>query len=104
MTQAAATPTRRMRRASIQRGSRCRFRTTNIVLAENISKEPPGPSVRRDDNQWFEIVQWTHYALLTAEELGVPQANVDEMPNPEPQHPAFARRRARLRQEHGPDQ
>ena len=50
----------------------------NIVLPEIISKEPLGPSVRKDDVQWFEIVQWTHYALLTAEELGVTQANVDE--------------------------
>ena len=50
----------------------------NIVLPEIISKEPLGPSVRKDDIQWFEIVQWTHYALLTAEELGVTQANVDE--------------------------
>jgi len=57
----------------------------NIVLPEIISKEPLGPSVRRDDVQWFQIVQWTHYALVTAEELGVTQANVDEMlksPNP----------------------
>ena len=50
----------------------------NIVLPEIISKEPLGPSVRKDDVQWFEIVQWTHYALVTAEELGVTQANVDE--------------------------
>ena len=50
----------------------------NVVLPEIISKEPLGPSVRKDDIQWFEIVQWTHYALLTAEELGVTQANVDE--------------------------
>jgi len=56
-----------------------------VVLPEIISKEPLGPSVRKDDIPWFEIVQWTHYALLTAEELGVTQANVDEMlksPNP----------------------
>jgi general L-amino acid transport system substrate-binding protein len=50
----------------------------NIVLPEIISKEPLGPSVRKDDIDWFEIVQWTHYALITAEELGVTQANVDE--------------------------
>jgi general L-amino acid transport system substrate-binding protein len=50
----------------------------HIVLPEIISKEPLGPSVRKDDPQWFEIVQWTHYALLTAEELGVTQANVDQ--------------------------
>ena len=50
----------------------------HVVLPEIISKEPLGPSVRRDDIQWFQIVQWTHYALVTAEELGVTQANVDE--------------------------
>jgi general L-amino acid transport system substrate-binding protein len=50
----------------------------NVVLPEIISKEPLGPSVRKDDIQWFQIVQWTHYALVTAEELGVTQANVDE--------------------------
>ncbi len=57
----------------------------HVVLPEIISKEPLGPAVRKDDIQWFEIVQWTHYALVTAEELGVTQANVDEMrksPNP----------------------
>ena len=57
----------------------------NIVLPEIISKEPLGPSVRKDDVDWFQIVQWTHYALLAAEEYGVTQANVDEMlksPNP----------------------
>ncbi len=57
----------------------------HIVLPEIISKEPLGPSVRKDDVDWFEIVQWTHFALVTAEEHGVTQANVDEMlksPNP----------------------
>jgi general L-amino acid transport system substrate-binding protein len=51
----------------------------NMVLPEIISKEPLGPSVRPDDVKWFMIVQWVHYAMLTAEELGVTQANVDEM-------------------------
>jgi len=50
----------------------------NVVLPEIISKEPLGPAVRKDDIQWFQIVQWTHYALITAEELGVTKANVDE--------------------------
>ena len=51
----------------------------HVVLPEIISKEPLGPSVRKDDITWFEIVQWTHFALVTAEELGVTQANVDQM-------------------------
>jgi len=50
----------------------------HIVLPEIISKEPLGPVVRQGDFQWFNIVKWTHYALLNAEEAGVTQANVDE--------------------------
>jgi general L-amino acid transport system substrate-binding protein len=50
----------------------------HMVLPEIISKEPLGPSVRHGDDQWLDIVKWTHYALLTAEELGVTKANVDE--------------------------
>jgi general L-amino acid transport system substrate-binding protein len=59
----------------------------HVVLPEIISKEPLGPLVRQGDSQWFTIVKWLHYALLTAEEFGVTQANVDEMaanpPNPD---------------------
>jgi general L-amino acid transport system substrate-binding protein len=51
----------------------------HVVLPEIISKEPLGPAVRQGDDQWFDIIKWTHYALLTAEELGVTQANVEEM-------------------------
>jgi general L-amino acid transport system substrate-binding protein len=50
----------------------------HVVLPEIVSKEPLGPSVRKDDIQWFQIVQWVHYALITAEEDGVTKANVDE--------------------------
>jgi general L-amino acid transport system substrate-binding protein len=35
--------------------------------------------VRQGDDQWFNVVKWVHFALLNAEELGVTQANVDEM-------------------------
>jgi len=51
----------------------------HMVLPEIISKEPLGPVVRHGDDQWFDIVKWVHYAMLTAEELGVTQANADEM-------------------------
>lgn len=47
------------------------------VLPEIISKEPLGPVVRQGDDQWFNIVKWTYFALLTGEELGVTSANVD---------------------------
>ena len=51
----------------------------DIILPEIISKEPLGPVVRQGDDQWFNVVKWTHYALLDAEELGITKANVDEM-------------------------
>ena len=53
------------------------------VLPEIISKEPLGPGVRQGDDQWLNIVKWTHFAMLQAEESGVTQANVDEMKNSE---------------------
>ncbi|MFL9498501.1 amino acid ABC transporter substrate-binding protein [Rhodopseudomonas palustris] len=51
----------------------------HIVLPEVVSKEPLGPLVRHGDDQWFDIVKWTLFALVNAEELGVTQKNVDEM-------------------------
>ncbi|WP_207622616.1 amino acid ABC transporter substrate-binding protein [Falsiroseomonas algicola] len=51
----------------------------HVVLPELISKEPLGVAVRQGDDQWFDIVRWTIFALIEAEELGVTQANVDEM-------------------------
>jgi general L-amino acid transport system substrate-binding protein len=53
----------------------------NIVLPETISQEPLGPVVRQGDWQWFNIVRWTHYAMLQAELDGVSQKNVDSMLN-----------------------
>ena len=50
-----------------------------VVLPEVISKEPLGPSVRQGDEEWFDIVRWSLYAQLNAEELGVTSANVEEM-------------------------
>ena len=49
-----------------------------MVLPEIISKEPLGPVVRQGDDQWFDIVKWTLFALINAEELGVTQKTVDE--------------------------
>ena len=51
----------------------------HVVLPEIISKEPLGPAVRQGDDQWLDIVKWTLNALIIAEELGITQANVDEM-------------------------
>jgi general L-amino acid transport system substrate-binding protein len=61
-------------------GERLRLANTgdHIILPEIISKEPLGPVVRHGDDQWFDIVKWTQFALVTAEELGVTRANVDD--------------------------
>ena len=50
----------------------------NIILPEIISKEPLGPSVRHGDDQWLDVVKWTHYAMINAEELGISSKTTDE--------------------------
>jgi general L-amino acid transport system substrate-binding protein len=49
------------------------------ILPERISKETIGPVVRNGDDQWFEIVRWTMFALITAEEVGVTSLNIDSL-------------------------
>ena len=56
---------------------------THMVLPEIISKEPLGPVVRQGDDQWFNLVKWTVFALIDAEEMGITSANVEEMRNSE---------------------
>lgn len=51
----------------------------HVILPDVISKEPLGPWVRMGDESWFNLVRWTVFALINAEELGVTQANVREM-------------------------
>jgi general L-amino acid transport system substrate-binding protein len=50
-----------------------------VILPDVISKEPLGPSVRRGDDEWFQIVRWTVFGMLEAEEAGLTQAGVDKM-------------------------
>jgi general L-amino acid transport system substrate-binding protein len=49
----------------------------HLVLADVISKEPLGPAVRQADDQWLNIVKWTHFAMVNAEELGVSSRTID---------------------------
>jgi general L-amino acid transport system substrate-binding protein len=60
-----------------------RLKLTNpadhAVLPEVISKEPLSPMVRHGDDQWFDLVKWTLFAMLDAEELGITQKNLDDM-------------------------
>jgi general L-amino acid transport system substrate-binding protein len=51
----------------------------HIVLPEVISKEPLGPAVRHGDNEWADVVRWTFFAMLQAEEFGINSANVEQV-------------------------
>ncbi len=61
------------------------FRTTmkdpaeHVILTKLISKEPLSPLVRHGDNKWKDLVTWVINGLITAEELGVTQANAADM-------------------------
>ncbi len=51
----------------------------HIILPEIISKEPLGPVVRHGDSQWGDVIRWSYYALLIAEEKGITKANIEEV-------------------------
>ncbi len=51
----------------------------SVILPETISKEPLGPVVRQGDDEWFNLVKWTLFALINAEELGITSSNADKM-------------------------
>jgi len=53
----------------------------HVVLPDVISKEPLGAAVRQGDSGWGNVVRWSLYAMVNAEELGVTMANVDDMQN-----------------------
>jgi general L-amino acid transport system substrate-binding protein len=53
--------------------------SAHTILDVTMSKEPLGPMVRHGDDQWFDIAQWTVFALIAAEEFGITSANVDDM-------------------------
>jgi len=48
-----------------------------VILPEIAGKDPMGPVVRHGDNQWKDIVTWSVYAMIEAEEAGVTSQNVD---------------------------
>ncbi|MBK1867185.1 amino acid ABC transporter substrate-binding protein [Taklimakanibacter albus] len=48
-----------------------------VLLPERLSKEPLAPAIRGGDDEWLEIVNWTVYATIQAEELGITKDNID---------------------------
>jgi general L-amino acid transport system substrate-binding protein len=53
----------------------------HVILPDIISKEPLSPAVRQGDDRWFKIVQWTHFVMLNAEELGVTSKTIEQAMN-----------------------
>lgn len=51
----------------------------HVILPDLISREPLAPAVRQGDDQWYDIVKWTQYAMIEAEARGLTSANVDAM-------------------------
>ncbi|MBX6375450.1 MAG: amino acid ABC transporter substrate-binding protein [Acetobacteraceae bacterium] len=54
------------------------------ILEDVISKEPLGPVVRQGDPRFRDIVAWTHFAMVAAEEFGITQQNVEQMAQNDP--------------------
>lgn len=48
-----------------------------VILPERMTAEPLAGAVRKGDERWFDIAQWTYYALVTAEILKIDSKNID---------------------------
>ena len=60
------------------RGSRAQNPADHVILPEVISKEPLGPAVRHGDDRWFDIVKWSLFAMIEAEEMGLTSKSIDQ--------------------------
>ena len=60
------------------RGSRAPNPADHLILPEVISKEPLGPAVRHGDDRWFDIVKWSLFAMIEAEEMGLTSKTIDQ--------------------------
>ena len=60
------------------RGSRAPKPEEHIILPEVISKEPLGPAVRHGDDRWFDVVKWSLFAMIEAEEMRLSSKTIDQ--------------------------
>ena len=65
----------------VARASRAANPADHVILPEVISKEPFGPAVRHGDDHWFDVVKWSLFATIEAEELGLTSKNIDQQAN-----------------------
>ena len=50
----------------------------HVILEDTLSKEPLAPATLEGDAQWGDAVRWIIYGLITAEERGITQANIED--------------------------
>lgn len=63
----------------------------HVILPEVISKEPLSPVTRDDDPTWTDLVRWTLYGLINAEELELTSLALDPASPEADKHRATAR-------------
>ena len=51
----------------------------HVILDDVLSKEPLGPVAPLGDDEWFNVIKWTVFATIEAEELGIDSTNVEDM-------------------------
>lgn len=49
------------------------------ILPDTLSKEPLGPMWIQGDAQWGDVIKWSVYATMHAEEYGITSENIDSM-------------------------
>ena len=50
----------------------------HVILDDVLSKEPLGPVAPLGDDEWFNVVKWTTFVTIDAEELGITSENVED--------------------------
>ncbi len=53
----------------------------HIILNDVLSKEPLAPAVAAGDSKWLNVVKWSVYALINAEDLGITRQKFAELAN-----------------------
>lgn len=49
----------------------------HIIFKDTLSKEPLAPAVIDGDTVWFDVVRWSLFSLIQAEEFGITSSNID---------------------------
>ncbi|PPJ62871.1 amino acid ABC transporter substrate-binding protein [Cuspidothrix issatschenkoi CHARLIE-1] len=69
------------RSALLSRRSTLAKANDHFILNDVLSSEPLAPAIAKGDTRWSDIVKWTVYTLIKAEELGINSQNVSQLKN-----------------------